>query len=494
MLKNRRPENRFSTAAKRQRIYVDNGRPDILSSEYPLRLNFYLNPPPAEITIEEFEQFALDRLQVLKSLENATLRNKRGPDLKREIDQVLENHMPLRSNLTKSSNLYDERRKDHVSHYVLRMAYCRSEDLREWFSRQECALFKYRFEQETMEDKKRFLANLDLNWKILDQNEKKDILSQLESCAGWAVGKAVGHSNVKEHVNNETYFEVDFEKVPDLVSRRAVYVRNGKAYVPMSEQISVIMDEFRAQLSRALEATSKALPRMEEDDRLKPILLNVEKQYVGKTYNDTENITGSIKAEDVDPLIQRHAPLCMRNLHESLRANNHLRYGGRMQYGLFLKAVGLPIEEALLFWRKAFANITDDKFQKEYAYNIRHNYGLEGKRANYSPYSCIKIIQGDVPSTGDHHGCPFRNFSIQNLEARLYKDRITTTHINEIVNLVQEKHYQVACSRYFEVTHPERTEKSDTIQHPNQYFEMSRGKIEMSEQRQGKNEEMDVDQ
>jgi hypothetical protein len=32
-------------------------------SEYPCRLNFYLRPPPVEISVEDFERFALDRLQ-----------------------------------------------------------------------------------------------------------------------------------------------------------------------------------------------------------------------------------------------------------------------------------------------------------------------------------------------------------------------------------------------------------------------------------------------
>jgi DNA primase large subunit len=88
----------------------------------------------------------------------------------------------------------------------------------------------------------------------------------------------------------------------------------------------------------------------------------------------------------------------MRNLHKTLRREKHLRHYGRLQYGLFLKVrllieikdnslqgIGLDVEEALVFWRAAFANINDDKFRKEYQYNIRHSYGLEGGRRNYKP-------------------------------------------------------------------------------------------------------------
>ena len=49
----------------------------------------------------------------------------------------------------------------------------------------------------------------------------------------------------------------------------------------------------------------------------------------------------------------------MQELHSALRQHHHLRHWGRMQYGLFLKGIGLSLEGALQFWRSELSRIMD---------------------------------------------------------------------------------------------------------------------------------------
>ncbi len=58
-------------------------------------------------------------------------------------------------------------------------------------------------------------------------------------------------------------------------------------------------------------------------------------------------------------LAKKDYPLCALQLHQSLRAHHHLRHHGRQQYGLFLKGIGLSLEEALKFWRAEFSKVMD---------------------------------------------------------------------------------------------------------------------------------------
>ena len=101
-----------------------------------------------------------------------------------------------------------------------------------------------------------------------------------------------------------------------------------------------------------------------------------------------------------------------------LKQQHHLKHYGRLQLGLFLKGIGLTMDESLRYWKQEFTKKNDidaDKFEKNYAYNIRHSYGAEGKRNDYRPWNCNKTINLTAPGNGEYHGCPFKTFSEDNL-------------------------------------------------------------------------------
>ncbi|KAF9927830.1 hypothetical protein FBU30_002833 [Linnemannia zychae] len=452
------------TRTTKKHISLDDKRDTEL--KYPTRLNFYQEPPPLVISIDEFEQYALDRMQVLQALLTAQMRNLTPEQLDKVVSSAIDKYMPMRPNAkgVNTARLNEERRKDHISHFILRLAYSR----------------RYRFEKETLSEQLLFLESQKLRWKKVSDEEKRLLKHELET-SSYHAGS----------VEEETYFEVDFERVTGLVGSRQVYLRAGKAFVRLADQVVLVLDEFKERLAHALEVTGRALPKMDEDDRLVPVLNNINKQYLGREFT-TSAIAGEIQASDVDSL-KVHMPLCMEHLHNELRREKHLRHGGRMQYGLFLKGIGLSLEQALLFWQMAFEKLTPDQFNKNYAYNVRHSYGMEGKRTDYTPYSCKSIIMNNAPGSGDHHGCPFRHFSIPNLRAQLAAHHVDEFDTEDIIHKVQQRHYQIACTRYYEVTRakmigiaPENIKggmsdsnnggliaSQEAIEHPNQFFEQS---------------------
>jgi DNA primase large subunit len=149
----------------------------------------------------------------------------------------------------------------------------------------------------------------------------------------------------------------------------------------------------------------------------------------------------------------------MQNLHRDLRRDAHLKHYGRLQYTLFLKGIGLNLEEALVFWRTSFNKITDDVFNKEYRYNVRHAYGDVGGDSNrrgngYSPFSCQKILTEHPPGPGESHGCPYRHFSLDNLTSLLQTIGIKDQEVLRGVKEDKEKQkFHLACNRYVLLYH-----------------------------------------
>merc|ERR1719290_247571 len=180
---------------------------------------------------------------------------------------------------------------------------------------------------------------------------------------------------------------------------------------------------------------------------------NLDKRYTGEDYGSNKN-SGRVMPQEVDQLSKRNFPLCMKSMQEVLTTTHHIKYKARLQYGLFLKGIGLTLEDALKFFRGEFTKKADtdiDKFEKEYAYGIRYNYGKEGKKKNWQPYDCMRIIMESV-GAGESHGCPFRHHEGKILRKEVEK-AMKPADVEAIMKKVEEGHYQVACGMHFSALH-----------------------------------------
>ena len=245
--------------------------------------------------------------------------------------------------------------------------------------------------------------------------------------------------------------------------------------------MNIVTGRFRSQLSESLVHASKAFATVvSEDPRIGPMLKNMNQLYTGRDYSSIADPDGTITSQNVDDLAKQSMPLCMRQVHDGLKRDHKLKHWGRLQYGLFLKGAGMTMEESLIFFQREFSKImTAEQFQKGYSYNIRHMYGKEGKRASYTPYNCQKIILGNFPQAGDHHGCPFKHYDDDNLSSLLTsKLQISAKDKEEILDLKRKKNFQIACQKHFLAVHPGAAAMPEVPlgavgNHPNDWFRAS---------------------
>jgi DNA primase large subunit len=285
--------------------------------------------------------------------------------------------------------------------------------------------------------------------------------------------------SIKLEKNSEIW-KVEWIHVLSLIMTRRVYVQNGYAYITKLNLINLLSQFYRDRLGAVLDRIFKVWPYLEEEEseRLVPFLTKFGNKSVGHEYKVNTVVDGSITLENLDGLVQQSFPLCMKHLHDKVKTEHHLKHQGRLQYGLFLKGIGLSLEMAMDFWKNEFTKkMTESDFVKNYSYGFRHQFGIEGKKTNYTPYGCMKIIMGNPPmGEGAHHGCPYKHLEANALRKEL-KDTfpsIQPVDVEEIMELVGNSHYQVACSKYFDITHSTLKHDPMTVSHPNQYFDASR--------------------
>jgi len=440
-------------------------------------VDMYLDVPSFELSLDEFEEYALARLKVLRKIEEMKTRNLPPETFRTQLDAS------IKANLTSTQQKH-KTKLDVASHFILRAAYCRTEDLRRWFLAQECRLFRHRLENLSRSSStnnsglREFLANNDFDLDPVSREEKERLSDKLQKVPG-------GPTSPGEFINTQ-YYRVPFVQALELVSRRECYVEKGQAYVPLARIVSIVAAKFRVALSKSLALAAGVFGQVAHDEasRIGPLLKSMNSQYTGPGApnavmgTDGEN---ALTAATVDALADQSMPLCMQQLHQGLKRDHKLKHQGRLQFGLFLKGAGMSLEEHTLFFQREFTRImTSEQFNKSYSYSIRHMHGKEGKRASYTPYNCMKIIFGNPPQSGvEHHGCPYKHYDDQNLSALLTKLKIGSVADRDVImSHKKDGNFQLACAKHFEVSHPSATSVDgvnlDGVgNHPNAWFSAS---------------------
>lgn len=380
--------------------------------------------------------------------------------------------------------------KDSISHYVLRLAYCRTEDLRRWFLAQEVALLKWRLEHSSLgtassSSTTQGLISVLPEIKLMTS---KELQQELPSSKNATLMSLILASTPNIKMDSKIY-QVPFKHALDMVQHRQAYVKAGMVYIPESKLVNLVVARFRTNLSRQLVLLS-AVPVTPGLERTRGFLENVS--VVHTKQGDFENLQGGtdLNATNV-PAHIKNMPLCMAQLQLALQRDKHLKHWGRLQYGLFLKGAGLSLEDAMVYFERMFTNCSKG-FSKQYGYNWRHMYAKEGKRNNYPPYSCSKIINGNAPNTNEHHGCPFKHSSVQEVTNLLGRLGVNSLQQKAIISQQQSHNYQLACLEHFKVMHPDaqnhrEIEMDNLGNHPNAWFHASVKYHEATSGRTGNN-------
>ncbi|KAH8740722.1 hypothetical protein FG386_002684 [Cryptosporidium ryanae] len=468
------------------------------------------------ISINLFREYVTDRLSILSFIDSRC----RMEDNSRTLTDATNRTLFEKLLSDKGFKLYDSLKsvnkinpeklesvynKDLLSHFLLKLCFINNKEKQDWFIEQEVRFLIYKLST---------IININLfNNKREDiKNIKPIIIEKLlkKSGSSYPILKL---EDAKNDINYSKIWENAISTIPNshlitrliklpfwpdgyrFIKNRKYYINNGICYVPYTEIENLLYYKYKKELLNSFIYLKENEIIIEKtifsDQRISSLIKEIDRFLITTEFggnfltpimgsnnknNNYSNNSNNIKLDifNIESIYIKSFPLCMRHLYESLRKDRHLKHWSRLQLWLFLKGCGMKLEDQLTLWKSLWTD--SNSFDKEIKYNIRHAYGQEGKRSNYSPYPCNKIINGlPLPGNGQNHGCPFKTFDLIPLQKMLkayYGDNISSDKIQNISNLSRSGHFQLSCIELFKAMNP----NSDTEgigNHPNLYFKKS---------------------
>lgn len=236
-------------------------------------------------------------------------------------------------------------------------------------------------------------------------------------------------------------------------------------------------------------------------------------EIIRQTRIDSNSLETNVQLDDdkklslknIDTVIRAGCfPPCMTYCIQGLKTNNRLKFQARLQLTSFFNSCGMSCEDDLKYQKSFYTRVMpEEKFTREYAYNIKHIHGQVGGRKQTMCRGCNTIASlvpyGDRSSSGSQlevHGCPFvhlydknggdptrlKTFLQNNYRVTAYEsdieDKILVSVCNSqdkgwlgyITAPLKEGEPKVACNHLFELIHGDV--RINTM-HPVRFFKES---------------------
>lgn len=375
----------------------------------------YKQPPTLNFPIEKVIELAGLRLRMLKELKN--------------------------KNSLEAFELDED--MDKVSHFMLVLAVAGSREKESWLQRQERGLLKWKFrhfknKKDTIQE---FMFNTGVPVQPLDpglyEAQKERLQTQRDSLVD-DYNRRFMKRKKRTRVKISDFFTTDWTNCLSLVANNSCLLVKGTAIVEEDALLPVVLQKTTEYLQDNLK---RGIRIKEESGQIQHAL-----EWLDISTLEQEEAEGiAIKALSELQDLSRTFPLCMKEMYDHLEEHHHLRHHGRMQLGLYLKELGLTMEQSLQYWKGHFKQVMKDNELKEHEYRVKHMYGREGNQTSYSGYSCNKII-ASKPGPSDVHGCPYASMDAFSLFELVLKTGASKEIASQALALSQAGKYMEACA------------------------------------------------
>lgn len=347
---------------------------------------YYLTAVKGDMPVHLMETIIVKRLEYLKSFQKG--------------DSTVYNEYVI------DGSVYD-----NVGHFMLCIVSILGGDTEflQFILKAEVELFKRRLVSLAAYDLRCFAKKLLRN--IKKHEHLPPCIEPLQILCQHLMLKDLAQHICSSHKNECNFYKIqlNFSHCLSFIAKREVELGNGTAFLPCGKWKQYLVTLFSNNLKQRLQKTD--LVALKSDPRIIELIQRVRQDFPQSARDST-----ILLSKEVDNKV-KHFPPCMFNLHQSLRKKHRLSHSQRFYYSLFLKDIGMPVEEAVNFWRAEYRQSPNgshscchswERDEKKYLYGIRHMYGLEGARKNYTSVTCQRIQAIDNACT--EGGCPFKSF------------------------------------------------------------------------------------